>query len=257
MKFNNRNIFISSTASIGSNVKIGDNTCIYDNVEIGDNAIICDNCVIGEPLKAYYTDSEYDQPKTKIGSNSLIRSFSIIYAGCQIGSRLATGHRVTIRENTIIGSDCSIGTQSDLQGDIIIGDYCRLHSNVHLASGSRIGNFVFMYPYTVMTNDPNPPSEIVRGASIDDYSQICVHTTLLPGVKVGKNCLIGANSLVNHHVKDNSLAMGNPIKVIMDLTDLKVLGVGQYYPWMNNFDRGMPWKKGEFEEWLAKTRNSI
>lgn len=254
MKFNSRNIFISPTARIGMNVRIGDNSSIYDNVEIGDNTIICDNCTIGEPLKAYYFDDQYQQPPTVIGANSLIRSFSIIYADCQIGVNFNTGHRVTIRENTIIGSDCSIGTQSDLQGDITIGNFCRLHSNVHLASGSKLGNFVFMYPFTVMTNDPNPPSETIKGASVGDYSQICVHTTLLPGVKVGENCLIGANSLVSQHIKDYSLATGNPIKIIMDLRELKVLGVGQYYPWMNHFDRGMPWEKDEFEQWLEKAK---
>jgi len=81
MKFNNRNIHISSSAKMGSNVKIGDNTVIYDNVEIGDNTIIANNCVIGEPINDYYHNKDYQNPVTKIGKNSLIRSHAIIYAG--------------------------------------------------------------------------------------------------------------------------------------------------------------------------------
>ena len=64
-KFNNRNVYISSSAKIGKNVKIGDNTTIYDNVVIGDNTIICNDCVIGEPLNNYYSDIDnYKNPET-------------------------------------------------------------------------------------------------------------------------------------------------------------------------------------------------
>lgn len=80
-KFSGANVRISPTAKIGKNVKIGDNTVIYDNVEIGDNTIICNDCVIGEPLNDYYYQPDtYENPKTIIGANSLIRSHTIIYA---------------------------------------------------------------------------------------------------------------------------------------------------------------------------------
>ena len=123
MKFNGRNVHISKKARIGRNVKIGDNSAIYDHVEIGDNSIVCNDTVIGEPLTAYYHDSGYENPPTVIGSDSLIRSHSIIYAGCTIGRRFSSGHRVTIRENTIMGECCSIGTLSDIQANVLVIRY--------------------------------------------------------------------------------------------------------------------------------------
>ena len=114
MKFNNRNVFVSPTAKIGRNVRIGDNSAIYDNVELGDDSIICNDCVIGEPLAAYYQDSEYQNPPTKIGPNSIVRSHTIIYAACVIGPQFSSGHRVTIRESSVIGEGCVIGTLSDM-----------------------------------------------------------------------------------------------------------------------------------------------
>src|SRR6266496_4537332 len=114
MKFNGRNVWISPKAKIGSNVKIGDNSAIYDHVEIGDNSIICNDSVIGEPLVAYYHDPDYENPPTVMGPKSLVRSHSIIYAGCILGRCFSTGHRVTIRENTTIGECCSVGTLSDI-----------------------------------------------------------------------------------------------------------------------------------------------
>jgi acetyltransferase-like isoleucine patch superfamily enzyme len=181
-----------------------------------------------------------------------VRSHSIIYAGCTIGPRFSSGHRVTIRENSSIGEHCSIGTLSDIQGSAKIGRYCRLHSNVHIAQGCSMGDFVFLYPFSVMTNDPFPPSVDIKGGYIGNYSQVGVHAVLLPGIQVGENCLIGANSVVNRRVPDYSLAMGDPIKIVMDIRKYVVMGKGSPYPWMNRFERGMPWEGLGFDVWIQQ-----
>ncbi len=85
MKFNGRNIFISPTAKLGSNVRVGDNAIIYDGVEIGDDSTICNNVVLGEPLAQYFKDPDYVNPVTIVGPGALIRSHTIIYAGCTLG----------------------------------------------------------------------------------------------------------------------------------------------------------------------------
>lgn len=250
MKFNNRNVFISLKAIIGKNVKIGDNTSIYDNVTIEDNCIIANDCIIGEPLSEYYHDESYKNPETIIGTNSLIRSHTIIYAGCDIGQNFSCGHRVTIREYSRIGNNCRIGTISDLQGYLQIGNYCWLHSNVHIGQKSSIGNFVFIYPYVVFTNDPHPPSNICIGPTVGDYSQIAVFSVLLPGVKIGRHVLIGAGSIVGKDVEDYQLTVGNPAKPIKDVRDLKSKETGlSHYPWPYNFSRGMPWENIGYEKW--------
>lgn len=255
MKFNGRNVYVSSKSKIGRDVKIGDNSAIYDNVEIGDHSIICNDAVVGEPPTAYYRDPSFENPPTVIGPNSLVRSHTIVYAGCKIGAGFSTGHRVTIRENSIIGESCSIGTLSDIQGDVRIGNYCKLHSNVHIARTCSIGNFVFLYPFSVMTNDPYPPSNDINGGYVGSYTQVGVHAVILAGVQVGENCLIGANSVVSKRVPDFSLAMGDPIKVLMDIRKYVVIGKGRPYPWMNRFERGMPWEGIGFDVWIKQNGN--
>ncbi len=250
MRFNRCNTYVSPKAKIGQNVLIGDNAVIYDNVEIGDDSTVCDYAVIGEPLMGYYRDPAYENPATVIGPNAFIRSHSIIYARSTMGANFSTGHHVTIREDTRIGESCSVGTLSDIEGDVKIGNYTRLHSNVHIAQTCTIGDYVFMFPYTVMTNDPYPPSDDIKGGSIGDYTQVCVHSIILPGVKVGKNCLIGANSVVNRALKDYSFAMGNPAKVMMDIRKYVAVGKGRLYPWMYRFDKRMPWAGIGYDKWL-------
>lgn len=251
-KFTGRNVQISPSAKIGNNVKIGDNTVIYDNVEIGDNTIICNDCVIGEPLNAYYDDIEnYENPRTIIGAHSLIRSHCIIYADSVFGDYLQTGHRVTLREKIKMGCHCSIGTLSDLQGHSEFGNYVRMHSNVHIGHCSKIGNYCWIYPYTVFTNDPTPPSEICVGPTVGDYSIVATHCLLLPGVKIGEHCLIGACTMVSKNVADYQVVVGSPGKAVKDIRDVKDRETGKsHYPWPYRFDRAMPWKGQDYEEWL-------
>lgn len=242
---------ISSKAKIGKNVRIGDNTVIYDNVVIGDNSTICNDCVLGEPLNAYYSDENYQQPTTIIGDHALIRSHTLIYAGCTIGQHFSCGHRVTIREHLKAGDYFSVGTLSDLQGYAEFGHYCRLHSNVHIGQQSKIGHFVFIYPYVVFTNDPHPPSNICKGPTVGDFTQIAVHSILLPMAKIGRNCLVGANATVGGTFGDELLIAGSPAKALGPIGTIKSKekeGV-MHYPWMYHFERGMPWEGIGFDEW--------
>ena len=251
-KFSDADIQISPSAKIGNNVRIGNHTIIYDNVEIGDNTIICNDCVIGEPLNDYYSEGEcYENPQTIIGPNSLVRSHTIIYAGNTMGDHFQTGHRVTVREYTVFGSHCSIGTLDDIQGHSVFGDYCRLHSNVHVGMHSTLGNFVFIYPYVVFTNDPTPPSNTCIGPTVGDFSQVATSSVLLPGVKIGRHCLVGAGSVVAKDVPDYQLVLGSPAKVIKDVRTIKDRETGMlHYPWPLRFERNMPWQGIGFEQWI-------
>lgn len=250
-KFSGVNVRISPTARIGKGVKIGDNTIIYDNVVIGDNTIICNDCVIGEPLNDYYKHPDtYNNPKTVIGANSLIRSHCIIYADNRLGDGLQTGHRITVRERTVMGKNCSVGTLCDIQGDSSFGDYVRIHSNVHIGKTSKIGNFCWIYPYTVFTNDPTPPSEICIGPTVGDYSVISTHSMLLPGIVIGQHCMIGAFSLVAKDVADYTVVVGSPAHPVKDIREIKDHKTGEsHYPWPEHFDRYMPWQDIGYDSW--------
>ncbi|MDD2246127.1 MAG: hypothetical protein PHI70_07640 [Proteiniphilum sp.] len=245
-----RNIAISKSAIIGYNVQIGRNAIIHDHAEIMDHTIIGDNCIIGEPDVRYYKDDNYTNPKTQIGPHSLIRSGSIIYSGSLFGEYFATGNMVSIREKSIFGEHCSVGTFSDVQGDVKFGDYCRLNSHVQIGSKCMFGSFVFIYPMVVFTNDPLPPSNHLVGTTVDNFSQIASGSIILPGLTIGKHCLIGAKSLINKNVPDFEFHAGNPAVRIGKVTHLwSNENKRPHYPWPYNFDRNLPWSGIGFDEW--------
>lgn len=235
---------VSSKAKIGSNVTIGPFTIVHDNVQIGDNTSIGSNCEIGHP-----TPLAKGQPLV-IGANSLIRSHSVFYEGSTFGEKLVTGHRVTVREGTRAGQNLQIGTLSDIQGTCQIGDYVRFHSNVHIGQQSKIGNYVWIFPYVVLTNDPHPPSDIMQGATLEDYVAIATMSIILPGVTVKQGALVGAHSSVNRDVEPDSVVAGSPAKFICETSKIKLKDGSQAsaYPWRRHFHRGYP--EAVVAQWL-------
>ena len=234
---------IDEGVKFGNNINIGANVIVGKNTIIGDNVTIENGCEIGNYINNF-------KPLI-IGNNSLIRSQSIIYGNSNFGENLKTGHRVTIREGVEAGSDLQVGTLTDIQGDCIIGNFVRMHSNVHIGKYSKIGNFVWLFPYVVLTNDPHPPSNTKKGVIIKDFVSISTMSVILPGVILEKDTLIGAKSLVSKNTSQGSLVAGNPAKKICMASKIKLKDdiKKSAYPWRRHFHRGYPfdivnnWKK--------------
>lgn len=226
---------VSEKATIGDNVKIGAYTIIYDNVEISNNTIIEAFCEIG--VSNHLSNGE----KLYIGANSHIRSHSIFYEGSVFLDSLVTGHRVTVREKTKAGENLQLGTLCDVQGHCEIGDFVRFHSNVHIGQQSKIGNYVWIFPYVVLTNDPHPPSNILLGVTVEDYAVIATMSVILPGATISNGCLIGAHSSIKGQTEANMIYAGSPAKRICSTSKIKLHDKsGDAYPWRKHFHRGYP-----------------
>ncbi|MCF6439049.1 N-acetyltransferase [Pseudoalteromonas luteoviolacea] len=227
---------VSPKAKLGANVTVGPFSIIHDNVELGDDCHIEAYCELGKE------NGNTGSSPLKIGRNSLIRSHSVFYAASTIGDNLQTGHRVTVREHSQIGTDFQLGTLGDIQGFCEIGDYVKCHSNVHIGHHSKVGNFVWIFPYVVLTNDPHPPSEVQQGVTIGDYAVIATMSVILPGIQVEPDTLVGAGSIVGKDVPTGRVFVGNPAKDVcaIEKIKLKTADGGQAYPWRRHFHRGYP-----------------
>ena len=263
-----QNCIVSKTARIGENVRIGHNCIIEDDVFIGDGTFVDSNtivrngvaigsesfvganCIIGEYWMDFCRDRKHHSHPLNIGAKALIRSGSIIYAGSAIGDNFQTGHQVTIREKANIGNNVSIGTLSDIQGNCKIGNYVRLHSNVHIGQLSVIDDFVWIFPYVVLTNDPTPPSDNIVGVHVHSFAIVATGAVIMPGAELGQDCLIGAGAIVTKSVPPYMVAVGNPANVISDVRKIKNKVNGEpVYPWREHFSTYMPWESVGFEAW--------
>jgi len=164
-----------------------------------------------------------EQQFMKLHPDALLRSGTVIYDRSSFGSHFVTGHNAVIREKNRIGNRVSVGVHTYLGPGNIIGDNVKIHTSCFL-EGVTLGNNVIVAPHAVFTNDPYPPckkcSEEVGGATVGEGTVIGANATILPGVHIGKNCLIGAGSVVTTNVEDDAVVVGNPARMIKHKKDI-------------------------------------
>lgn len=241
---------ICAGSILGENCYIDFNVIIRENVILGENAFVGARCILGEYLADFMNTRDSQKHRTIIGNNAVLRSETIIYGDNTVGDNFQTGHRVTIREKTSIGHNVRIGTLSDIQGDCEIGNYVSIHSNAHIGMKSVIKDYVWIYPYVVLTNDPNPPSSQLLGVTVEEFAVVATGSIVMPGMVIGKDSLVGAGAIVNKNVAEGKVVVGNPVREIGDTANVKYKTTGETaYPWRYHFDRGMPWMGIGYDEW--------
>jgi acetyltransferase-like isoleucine patch superfamily enzyme len=203
---------------------------IHEGVELGDGAQIDPFVVLGAPAADEITGAE----RLHIGRNARIRSHSVIYDGCRIGDDLQTGHGVLIREGTVIGNEVSIGSHSVVEHHVTIGDHVRIHSNAFIPEFSTLEDGSWVGPNAVFTNARYPlhptAKQHLAGPHLRPSAKIGANATLLPGVVIGRNALVGAGSVVTRDVADDTIVAGNPARVIGSVNSIPGYAPGPVSP---------------------------
>jgi len=123
-----------------------------------------------------------------------------------------------VLKNAVIGKDCNINCQVLIENEVIIGDHVTIKPGVQIWDGVTLEDHVFIGPNVTFTNDLFPKSKnkefkliktlVKKGASIG------ANATLLAGITIGENSLVGAGSVVTKNIPDNEIWVGNPAKFL-------------------------------------------
>lgn len=190
------------------------------NTKFGADPVIGEFVVIGAPPRGM----KRGEMETVIGDNAVIRSHTVIYAGNTIGDNFQTGHGVMVRESNEIGDNVSIGTGSVVEHHVKIGNGVRIHSLAFVPEYSVLEDGCWLGPNVVLTNAKYPLSPDVKeelvGPVIKKGAKVGANSTLLPGVVIGENSLVGAGSVVTKDVPGGTVVAGNPAKVIKSISKL-------------------------------------
>lgn len=142
-----------------------------------------------------------DVQSANIGEGTRIWQFSVILAGAQIGR------------------NCNICAQTFIEGDVRLGDNVTVKCGVQLWNGLQVGDNVFIGPNVTFTNDRHPKAGN-RGFTcermiVEDDVSICANATILPGVRLGRGCVVGAGAVVTKDVPPGAVVVGNPARELM------------------------------------------
>jgi acetyltransferase-like isoleucine patch superfamily enzyme len=145
-------------------------------------------------------------PDVKMGKEVKIYSFVNLY-GCEIGDCTKVGAFVEIQKGSIIGGNCKISSHTFICEGVKIEDNCFIGHGVTFINDK--------YPRATNANGGLQtendwkciPTYVKRNASIGSGS------TILCGVTIGENAIVGAGSVVTKDVPNNSVVAGNPAKI--------------------------------------------
>jgi UDP-2-acetamido-3-amino-2,3-dideoxy-glucuronate N-acetyltransferase len=145
-----------------------------------------------------------------------------------LGKNVSLGHFINLYGCTI-GDETKIGPFVEIQKNAFIGKRCKIQSHTFICEGVTIEDEAFVGHGVMFTNDKYPratadsgglqteadwkviPTVIKRRASIGS------NATIMCGVTVGEEAIVGAGSVVLHDVPDKTIVAGNPAKVIRKL----------------------------------------
>ncbi len=143
----------------------------------------------------------------KLGKDVKIFDFVNLY-GCSIGDNTKVGTFVEIQKNATVGKNCKISTHTFICEGVHIGDNVFIGHNVtfindkHPRAANPDGSMQTEADWKVVE------TFIKNGASVGSSS------TILCGITVGENAIVGAGAVVTKDVPANTIVAGVPAKVI-------------------------------------------
>jgi len=208
---------IRPTVKIGNNVIIHPHVTICEGVEINDGVEIFPGVFIGkEPSRSTGLLRELDfSKKVIIGENCSIGPNSVIYYDVEIAKNCLIGDMAAIREKCTIGMGCIIGRHVSLLYNVSVGDGTKIMTNSHMTGNTKIGRNVVIGVGVNTANDNNFGEQgydelLTLGPTIEDNVKIGTGATILPNIRIGKNAIVGAGSVVTKDVRPKSIVMGIP-----------------------------------------------
>lgn len=187
------------------------------SVELGEESIVEDFVLLGIGPRG-------DLSPLKIGAGARIRSHTVIYAGSSIGRGFQTGHAAMVRESCSIGAEVSIGSHSIVEHHVTLGDRVRIHTGAFIPEFTVVEADAWIGPRVTMTNARYPASarakDDLQGPMIGAHAKIGANATLLPGVRIGRDALVGAGSVVTSDVPAGTVVAGNPAKVLRSIDEI-------------------------------------
>lgn len=132
----------------------------------------------------------------------------------KIGQKTKIWQFSVVLQNAMIGENCNICAHTLIENDVIIGNNVTIKSGVYVWDGITLEDNVFIGPCVAFTNDKKPRSkqylEQFPQTIVEMGASIGANATILPGIRIGQNALIGAGAVVTKDVPENAIVIGNP-----------------------------------------------
>jgi acetyltransferase-like isoleucine patch superfamily enzyme len=148
---------------------------------------------------------------------ALKRSQFSIIVDAKIGEGTVVRDHVNLYKCRI-GRNCKIESFVYLEEGVTVGDDCKIKPHVYIPTGVVIEDQVFLGPNVTFTNDKYPRAKgdwQLRKTVVERGASIGANSVILPGVRIGREAMVGAGSVVTTDVPDRAIVCGNPARPLV------------------------------------------
>ncbi len=150
-------------------------------------------------------------------STAFVHEKAIVEPGAILGPGTRVWAFAHILPGAVIGEDCNICDGVFIENDVVVGDRVTIKLGVQLWDGVRLENDVFVGPNATFTNDPFPRSRQRPAAYaktvVREGASIGANATILPGIVIGRQAMVGAGAVVTSNVPPHAIVTGNPARI--------------------------------------------
>jgi acetyltransferase-like isoleucine patch superfamily enzyme len=133
-----------------------------------------------------------------------------------------------VRERVTVGDDVVLGRGSLIENDTTVGAMTRIQAQAYITAYSTLEEHVFIAPCVVTTNDnymgrTEQRHALMKGPTVRRAARVGGGAVLCPGVEIGEEAFVGAGAVVTKDVPPRALVVGNPARVLREVSDEELL----------------------------------
>jgi UDP-2-acetamido-3-amino-2,3-dideoxy-glucuronate N-acetyltransferase len=219
-------LLLGPGVELPEDVVVGGHVIIHAGVVIEPGCEIQDGAVLGkQPVLGPYTNTPAParDAETRLEAGARVGCYAVIVAGARIGPAAVVADHALVREHAwleagavvghggVFGRGCRLGARSKLMGGHILAPRTIIEADVFCGPGLTVTDDLTMGRHRGITELP--------AVTLRRACRIASNVTLLPGLEIGEEAVVGAGSVVTRDVPPRTVVLGTPARYVRDVTD--------------------------------------
>jgi UDP-2-acetamido-3-amino-2,3-dideoxy-glucuronate N-acetyltransferase len=218
-------VVVEDGAHLGDGVILGHGAVILKDAWLEEGVEVGHNSVLGKPPRAGASSRSEPAPggPLRIGAGSVIGAGAVIHSGNTFGEDCYIGDCAAIREACTFGAGAIVGRLASVEQETTIGARVRIMTGAYITGHCLIEDDAFIAPCVVTSNDRYMnmwKDKVYVGAIIRRAAAIGAGASILAGVTIGEEAVVGLGAVVIEDVPARRIYVGAPARDVGEVREV-------------------------------------